>query len=95
MKWVKTVAGVVMAVGVVFGFKFYNKFQTANDVKRKLLAACAEDTQCAASVDIHFDPCFEANYDLGSRRRSGDLDGPKFADCLNERAGEFFTLQPE
>ena len=95
MKWVKAMGGIALAVGIVVGYKFYNKSQTASDVKNKLLAACAEDNQCAASVNQYFDECFNANYDLGSRRRSGDLDGPSFADCLNQKAGESFTLRPE
>lgn len=95
MKWVKAIAGIAIAVGVVVGFKFYRKFQMASDVRYKLLAACAENTQCVASVNTHFDSCFDANYDWGSRRRLGNLDGPEFAACINEKADESFTLQPE
>jgi len=95
MKWVKMSAGLVMALGLVFGFKFYQKFLTANQVKHKLLAACAEDSQCATAVNQNFDGCFDANYSLGSRRRLGHLDAPKFADCLEQKVGESFTLRLE
>lgn len=96
MKWAKTVAGIAVALGVVFGFKFYNKSQAAGEVKKKLLAICAENSGCTAAVDKHFDSCFDSHYNLGGRRRSGRLDGTKFTHCINEKAGEtYFSFQPE
>ncbi|NJN38255.1 MAG: hypothetical protein HC790_05170 [Acaryochloridaceae cyanobacterium CSU_3_4] len=96
MKWVKIVAGVAIALGIVFGSKLYNKSQTAGEVKKNLLAVCAEDTECTGAVKKHFDLCFDAHYNLGSRRRSGNLDGSQFTHCINEKAGEpYFTFSPK
>lgn len=90
MKWLRTIGGIAVAAGVIFGWKFYNKFNTASEVKGKLLAVCEDNSQCVGAVNKHFDTCFEAHYNLGGRRRSGYLKGAPFTDCLNAKAGTVY-----
>lgn len=94
MKWVRAIGGIAVAVGLVVGWKFYNKFSTAAKVRETLLSACAEDSQCTGAVEKHFQSCFDANYSWGGRRQAGSLSGDKFTDCLREQAGApIFTDQ--
>ncbi|ABW28133.1 hypothetical protein [Acaryochloris marina] len=87
MKWVRAIGGIAVAVGLVVGWKFYNRFSMAANVRQIFLAACAEESQCTGAVDQHFQSCFDANYHWGGRRQAGHLNGNKFTDCLREKAG--------
>jgi hypothetical protein len=91
MNWQKILGGVgsvIVIAGIYFGFSFMGKANTAKEVKDKLMGICAEDKDCVAAVNTHFDDCFDTNYALGGRRRSGGLNGEKFTSCLNQKAGK-------
>lgn len=88
MKWVRAIAGIAVAASVVFGWKFYSKFNTARHLKNYLLAACAQDSQCDAAINKHFNRCFDTHYNLGSRHRTSSLDGPQFITCINDNADQ-------
>lgn len=88
MKVLQRLGGGLIVFGLIMGWKFYNKSNTAGDVKKQLIAICATDSQCVADVDAYYDSCFESSYDLGGRRRSGGLNGTRLATCINEKSGQ-------
>lgn len=73
MKWVRAIGGIAVAVGLVVGWKFYNRFSMAANVRQIFLAACAEESQCTGAVDQHFQSCFDANYHWGGASPSGSF----------------------
>lgn len=87
MKWIRAIGGIAVAVGLVVGWKFYNKFSMTGQVREQLLSACAEESQCVGAVDKHFQSCFDTHYSFGGRRQAGYLKGDPFMDCLIEQSG--------
>lgn len=87
MKLVKNGIGVFMVLAIVVGFKLYKMNAASNEVKASLVEICVGDEQCTAAVEVHFDACFDDNYDMGGRRRSASLDAIGLATCINEKAG--------
>ncbi len=73
-------------VVVIFAFKMYNKSSSHDEIKAGLVSGCDEDAACIAAVEENFDRCYEEHYSLGSRRRSGGLDGAEFIKCFNDSA---------
>lgn len=94
MKWVRAIGGIAVAIGLVVGWKFYNKFSTAGTVRDTLLSICAEERQCVSAVEKHFQPCFDAHYSFGGRRQAGYLKGDQFMDCLLEQSGAPYFKDP-
>ncbi len=90
MKVLQRVGIGLVGAGLFLGWKFYNKSNTAGDVKKDLLAICAADSQCVSDVNAHYDECFESSYDLGGRRRSGGLNSDKLANCINQKSGQAY-----
>lgn len=94
MKWVRAIAGVTVATGVVFGWKVYSKFKMAQHTQQALLTACVQDRQCGAAVNQHFQYCFDAHYDWGSRYQARSLNGLNFIRCINDKADQPYFKPP-
>ena len=86
----------IIAIAALVGWKFYNKSDNHDELIKQLTTACAEDTGCIEAVEKHFESCFESNYKMGSRRRSGGLNQESFLACFNEQSNvEYFTFSTQ
>jgi len=84
--------GAVLSIATVFGIRVYNKQSTASEVKERLVALCSGDSECVASVETHFDACFEDAYSLASRRQDGEKVARSLVTCLNQKSGEEYFV---
>ena len=87
----------VVSIIVVVGFKFWNKAESHDSIKDQLIELCSGDSDCVLAVEQNFDRCFEHNYSIGGRRRSGSLNENSFLNCFNTIAGKqyFFISEVE
>lgn len=88
MNRLRQFGGILIAIGVVVGLKFYNKSSDHDDIRAQLVVLCESDKDCTAAVDQHFDSCFDDNYSLGGKRRSGGLNQEAFLSCFNTKSGK-------
>ena len=84
--------GALLTVAVMFGMRAYNKHSAAADVKTKLVSLCSGDEACIASVETHFDACFENAYAIASRKDDGQRVAQSLVSCLNQKAGEEYFV---
>lgn len=95
MKFFRKIGFSIVIVSFILGNKFYTKSQTASQVKQSMISTCNQESECLAAVNNYFDDCFNSSYDLGSRRRSADLDANNLANCINAKAGSnYFVYEP-
>jgi len=74
----------------VLGYQFYQKGETATEVKAQMLEICAGEAACMAAVNEHSDACFDSHYKM--QRRNTGLRMDEFVACVNERGGgDFFA----
>ena len=96
MNLIKKLGLGLAGVAVFIGIRFWNKSDNHDAIKEQLISTCAEDKSCTNAVEKHFDSCFESNYSLGGRRKSGSLNRDKFLSCFNQKAGQqFFVIKGE
>ena len=76
----------LVGVALVLGIKLYNKSSAATEVKAHLVQLCQGDSACLASVDQHFDFCFERAYKMGGRHQASSLEPSELVQCLNGRS---------
>jgi hypothetical protein len=92
----RRLAGAVLAVVVILGMKFYTKSSAHDDVKAQLVHLCADDSECQAAVERHYDACFDSSYKMGGQRQSSKLDVDALVRCVNTRSGvPYFALNQE
>ena len=92
-KAIRVVSFTVFA-GIAIGSKFVAQSSSAKETKAQMLEICSTDVTCVEVVDTHFKQCFDANYSMGSRRRSGSLNTQGMADCINAQGGdEYFIVE--
>ena len=82
------IAGVLLVVGLVLGYRVYKKQLYQKELRAELVSACAEDQACLAAVEANFNGCYESHYSMGTRHRSGGLKEDEFLDCFNRQAGK-------
>ena len=88
------VIGALIAIGAIFGMKFYNKSNASDDIRAQLIKICKEDTACSAAVNTHFESCFGDAYTMGGRRTDAKFDYKGFTSCVNTKAGiEYFSFR--
>ncbi len=93
MKVLMKFASFAVAITILLGMKFYNKSNTAKEIKQSMLAVCANDHQCSKAVNDYFSDCFNSSYNMGGRRRAASLDSEKLAACVNQNANaEYFVV---
>ncbi len=84
--------GALLSIATIFGIRVYNKQTTASEVKARLVTLCSGDSECAASVETHFDACFEDAYSIASRRQDGEKVARSLVSCLNQKSGEEYFV---
>lgn len=80
--------GVVVAIVLAVGFKFWDKSRQSEEYKTQMVQLCAGDAACITAVGQHFDDCFDSSYSMGGRRQSGSLNAQAMAACVNQRSGQ-------
>lgn len=80
----------LVAVVIAVSFKLCNKSSDHDNLKADLIKICDEDSECIATVEEHYDNCFESHYSLGGRRRAAHLNQDQFLACFNQHAGKPF-----
>ncbi len=88
MEYLKKIGLALVVAGALIGYKFYNKSSARSEVRTQLEQICAQDSECLGSVSQHFESCFEENYKLGGRHRSGGLNETAMVSCINGKAGK-------
>jgi hypothetical protein len=84
--------GALLTIATIFGIRVYNKQSTASEVKARLVALCTGDSECMASVETHFDACFDEAYSVASRRQDGQKVAQSLVRCLNQKSGEEYFV---
>jgi uncharacterized protein (UPF0333 family) len=99
MNWQKFALGgvaFVVITGIYVGLQQMGKANDAKKVKEELTSICADDKECVAAVNTHFQDCFDTSYTMGGRRRASTLNSEKLATCLNGKAGkDYFSVKNE
>jgi hypothetical protein len=80
--------GALLTLALVFGVRFYNKYSAAKDVKTRLTSLCEGDSACIASVDAHFDECFDHAYSVAEKKQGEQQVAQALVTCLNTRSDE-------
>jgi hypothetical protein len=86
--WVGGLLIGLVLIGAVFGYKYWNKSSTSDEVKQDVLKAFSafEDQKLIRSlVDKHHDECFDACYTMGGRRRSAKFDSDQYIQMMSQR----------
>jgi hypothetical protein len=84
--------GALLTIATVFGIRVYNKQSAASEVKTRLVGLCEGDSACVATVETHFDACFDDSYTLSSRSQDGQKIARSLVTCLNQKAGEEYFV---
>ena len=84
-KWLSKIGFFVLAIGVFFGLKFYNKNSTSDNVKQQMYEICAEfpdQARIRKIIDKHHDHCFEESFRMGGRRSSSKFDDERYVKMM-------------
>jgi hypothetical protein len=84
--------GAILGLATIFGIRVYNKNAAAAEVKTRLAALCEGQRACLASVETHFEACFDEAYNVSSRSQDGQKIARSLVTCLNQKSGEEYFV---
>jgi hypothetical protein len=85
---VKRFLGIAVFAVAFIGYRVYNFRSAEKETRAELVKICEGDAGCLKAVEEHFDSCWDANSDGGTRRRGMSINSKGLVECLNTKAGE-------